>query len=78
MALYLEFPLGNILPTAVDEEIFKGAYPRIYDKDIAPTDLGQIQTPFAENNTYRFFPISSYANGRGARFMLFRRNTERD
>lgn len=33
-----EMSLGNILPTAVDEEIFKGAYPRIYDKDIAPVD----------------------------------------
>ena len=33
-----EMSLGNILPTTVDEEIFKGAYPRIYDKDIAPVD----------------------------------------
>lgn len=33
-----EMSFGNILPTAVDEEIFKGAYPRIYDKDIAPID----------------------------------------
>lgn len=33
-----EMSLGNILPSTVDEEIFKGAYPRIYDKDIAPTD----------------------------------------
>lgn len=33
-----EMSLGNILPGAVDEEIFKGAYPRIYDKDIAPID----------------------------------------
>lgn len=33
-----EMSLGNILPKQVDEEIFKGAYPRIYDKDIAPID----------------------------------------
>lgn len=33
-----EMSLGNILPEAVDQEIFKGAYPRIYDKDIAPID----------------------------------------
>ena len=29
---------GNILPPTVNEEIFKGAYPRLYDKDITPTD----------------------------------------
>ncbi|MEG2163023.1 MAG: ATP-binding protein [Bacteroidales bacterium] len=29
---------GGILPKTVDQEIFKGAYPRIYDKDINPTD----------------------------------------
>lgn len=29
---------GGILPRTVDEEIFKGSYPRLYDKDIAPTD----------------------------------------
>lgn len=33
-----EMSLGNILPKVVDEEIFKGAYPRIYDKGIAPID----------------------------------------
>lgn len=33
-----EMGLGNILPKVVDEEIFKGAYPRIYDKDIVPID----------------------------------------
>ena len=31
--------LGNILSATVDEEIFKGAYPRIYDKDILPIDF---------------------------------------
>lgn len=29
---------GGILPRTVDEEIFKGSYPRLYDKDISPTD----------------------------------------
>ena len=29
---------GGILPDSVNEEIFKGCYPRIYDKDIAPID----------------------------------------
>lgn len=33
-----EMSLGSILPETVDQEIFKGAYPRIYDKDIAPVD----------------------------------------
>lgn len=33
-----EMKQGDILPRMVDEEIFKGAYPRIYDKDIAPID----------------------------------------
>lgn len=33
-----EMKQGNILPASVDEEIFKGAYPRLYDKDIYPTD----------------------------------------
>lgn len=28
----------GILPETVDEEIFKGAYPQLYDKDIAPAD----------------------------------------
>ena len=35
---HLEMKEGNILPPTVDEEIFKGAYPRLYDKDIFPTD----------------------------------------
>lgn len=29
---------GGILPRTVDEEIFKGSYPRLYDKGISPTD----------------------------------------
>lgn len=33
-----EMKEGNILPATVDEEIFKGAYPRLYDKDITPID----------------------------------------
>ncbi|NLI37336.1 MAG: ATP-binding protein [Bacteroidales bacterium] len=33
-----EMKEGNILPPTVDGEIFKGGYPRLYDKDIAPTD----------------------------------------
>lgn len=35
---HLEMKESNILPPTVNEEIFKGAYPRLYDKDIAPTD----------------------------------------
>ncbi|MDL2262070.1 ATP-binding protein [Bacteroidales bacterium OttesenSCG-928-I21] len=34
-----EMEEGNILPISVDEEIFKGSYPRLYDKDIFPTDF---------------------------------------
>ena len=34
-----EMKQGNILPLNIDEEIFKGAYPRLYDKDIYPTDF---------------------------------------
>lgn len=34
-----ELMKGNILSDSVDEEIFKGAYPRIYDKNIAPSDF---------------------------------------
>jgi len=34
-----EMKQGNILPSNIDEEIFKGAYPRLYDKDINPTDF---------------------------------------
>ena len=33
-----EMEEGGIRPKTVDEEIFNGAYPRLYDKDIAPTD----------------------------------------
>lgn len=33
-----EMKEGGILPENVDEEIFKGAYPRIYDKNIEPND----------------------------------------
>lgn len=34
-----EMSEGGILSNSVDEEIFKGAYPRIFDKGIAPTDF---------------------------------------
>ncbi|MDR1715976.1 MAG: ATP-binding protein [Prevotella sp.] len=34
-----EMKAGNILPSSIDEEIFNGAYPRIYDKDISPVDF---------------------------------------
>lgn len=30
---------AGILPKNIDEEMFKGAYPRIYNKDITPTDF---------------------------------------
>ena len=30
---------ANILPPTIDKEIFTGSYPRIYDKDIHPTDF---------------------------------------
>jgi len=33
-----EMKTGSIVPNTIDEEIFKGAYPRLYDKDIIPTD----------------------------------------
>lgn len=33
-----EMQTGNILPPTIDEEIYKGAYPRLYDKNINPTD----------------------------------------
>ena len=41
-----EMAEGDILPKAVDQEIFKGGYPRIFDKDIDPVDYYQsyIQT----------------------------------
>lgn len=35
---HAEMRAGGILPGNVDEEIFRGAYPRLYDKGIAPTD----------------------------------------
>jgi len=34
-----EMTIGGILPGSVDEEIFIGAYPRIFDKKIAPNDF---------------------------------------
>jgi len=34
-----EMKSGSVLPNTVDEEIFMGAYPRLYDKNIAPTDF---------------------------------------
>lgn len=33
-----EMRAGNILPHSTDEVIFRGAYPRLYDKGIAPVD----------------------------------------
>lgn len=33
-----ELTTGGVLHSTVDDEIFKGSYPRIYDKDIAPAD----------------------------------------
>lgn len=33
-----EMRVGNILPNTIDKEIFKGGYPRLYDKNIVPTD----------------------------------------
>jgi uncharacterized protein len=33
-----EMKMGNILPNTIDEEIYKGNYPRLYDKNITPTD----------------------------------------
>lgn len=30
---------GGVLPPTIDEEIFKGAYPRLYDKNIHPVDF---------------------------------------
>lgn len=35
---HAEMKEGGILPQSVDEEIFKGGYPRLYDKNIAPLD----------------------------------------
>ena len=35
---HLEMRDGKILPSTTNGEIFKGGYPRIYDKDIFPTD----------------------------------------
>lgn len=36
---HAEMQIGNILPETVDQEIFKGGYPRLYDKNIAPGDF---------------------------------------
>ena len=36
---HAEMKAGGILPETVDEEIFNGAYPRLYDKNIDPTDF---------------------------------------
>lgn len=33
-----EMKEGGILPATTGEEIYKGGYPRLYDKDISPTD----------------------------------------
>ena len=35
---HTEMKQGGILPSSIDEEIFKGNYPRLYDKNIAPSD----------------------------------------
>ncbi|WP_300727317.1 ATP-binding protein [uncultured Bacteroides sp.] len=35
---HAEMKEGDILSASIDEEIFKGNYPRLYDKDIAPSD----------------------------------------
>jgi uncharacterized protein len=35
---HYEMKRGNILPKTLDEEIYKGDYPRLYDKNITPTD----------------------------------------
>lgn len=34
----LELHNGDVLPDSIDKQIFTGFYPRIYDKDIHPTD----------------------------------------
>lgn len=36
---HAELAAGNVLPPTVDEEIFTGGYPRLYDKGIAPGDF---------------------------------------
>ena len=33
-----EMKAGKVLPSSINEEIFMGSYPRLYDKDIQPTD----------------------------------------
>lgn len=35
---HTEMQQSGILPESVDKEIFNGSYPRLYDKDIAPSD----------------------------------------
>ena len=34
-----EMKNGQVLPTTINEEIFQGGYPRLYDKGIPPTDF---------------------------------------
>ena len=34
-----EMDAGGILPVTIDEEIFQGSYPRLYDKGIQPVDF---------------------------------------
>lgn len=36
---HAEMKAAGILPASVEEEIFMGGYPRLYDKDIYPTDF---------------------------------------
>ena len=36
---HTEMKAGNVLPEMVDDEIFQGGYPRLYDKQIEPTDF---------------------------------------
>ena len=35
---HVEMQKSGILPQTVDKEIFQGAYPRLYDKDLTPSD----------------------------------------
>ena len=48
------------------------------DSSESVPNLGQIQAPPAENDTYRFFPVPPHSNGRSARFPLFGRGSERN
>jgi Predicted ATPase (AAA+ superfamily) len=36
---HTEMQAGNVLPESLDQEIFQGGYPRLYDKNIAPSDF---------------------------------------